>query len=139
MIIARLGFKGSAWQTMEFDLFVISCWHIWKARNKEVFSDLVIRVVLVMNQILSLLEIVTKTCNNNKGSSSGNHLNLESTNSTFHGSSFGNPGKAGFGSLIQDNHGHWIMWNFIQHKCKTSSYIPWHWCGLARRISPSNL
>ncbi|KAG5051102.1 hypothetical protein JHK87_003300 [Glycine soja] len=67
-----------------------------------------------MNQILSLLKIVTRTCDKNVSQQQQRLIQWQPSQPEEHklnvdGSYFGNSSKDGFGGLIRNNHGHWIV------------------------------
>jgi hypothetical protein len=95
-------------------LFLISCWYIWKARNEELFSDTSWEDWKVLNLINTHHDATIRSfgsVHNHREarlvswkppSGAAVKLNVD-------GSSLGNPGRSGFGGLIRDTNGNWLL------------------------------
>ena len=89
---------------------LIACWFIWLSRNAEIFRDKVWPAWLVVNKYKSLMMLVQDTQVSDTSSSSPRlvppdqwfKLNID-------GSSLGNLGASGFGGIIRDSLGSFII------------------------------
>jgi hypothetical protein len=79
---------------------LISCWYIWKARNEELFSDTLWEDWKVLN--LTNTHHEARLVSWKPPSGAAVKLNVD-------GSSLGNPGRSGFGGLIRDTNGNWLL------------------------------
>lgn len=88
--------------TNQGQLFLITCWFIWRALNEGDFSDIQWSDWEILSKINSLLVVVLKAFGNafNKKQSqlASSHVPFEnSVKLNVDGSSFGNLGRSGFG------------------------------------------
>jgi len=95
-------------------LFLISCWVIWRTRNEELFSDTLWANWKVLNLIYTQHEATIRcfgSVNTHKEPclvawkppvGAAVKLNVD-------GSSLGNPGHYGFRGLIRDTNGNWLF------------------------------
>lgn len=95
-------------------LFVICCWFLWKSRNSEIFSDFRWPTWRILNQTHSLVASSIKAVG---GQVSGRGARMvkwhppppNSIKINVDGSSYGNPGRAGFGGLLRNSVGEWLI------------------------------
>lgn len=95
-------------------LFAVCCWMIWKRRNDVIFNGKNWSDWFLFNQIRTLDELVAQNFDAQKPprppkeviwsppAASCFKLNVD-------GSSLGNPWNSGFGGLIRDMYGHWLV------------------------------
>lgn len=93
--------------------FILTCWFIWRSRNEQVFNDTCWPTWLIINKIKSELDIILLTfgshpCWNNPHEVVWLPPADGSIKVNVDGSSFGNPGQAGYGGLVRNNLGEWI-------------------------------
>jgi hypothetical protein len=107
-------FTGHFASEKNVQLFLISCWYIWKARSKELFSDTYWEDWKVSNLINTHHDATIRSFG-----SVHNHMEAclvswkppsgATVKLNVDGSSLGNPGCSGFGGLICDTNGNWLL------------------------------
>lgn len=108
----RLWFKSNA--TGNFGiLFIITCWMLWRSRNKEVFSDIRWDYWWVVSWIRSLLDVIIKVFPHPSSQNEPRLVTWIPPPTTFikfnvDGRSFDNPGCWGYGGLFRDHNDNWI-------------------------------
>lgn len=94
--------------------FLITCWQIWKSRNEEIFSDTRWQDWRVLSHIRSLLDSTLKafgfgSVGKTSRVVSWHPLSSETVKLNTEGSSLGNPGNSGYGGLIRNSCGEWLL------------------------------
>lgn len=94
--------------------FAIICWFIWKARNASTFEDVSWEPWYMVNQIATLHGVLHDVYGKNPVTKGTRQVTWSSPPPDFvkinvDGSSLGNPGRSGFGGVIRNSHGEWIM------------------------------
>lgn len=95
-------------------LFVLTCWIIWRARNAVVFTDREWEDWQILSNIHSLQDSILKAFGTMVCTKKDQEViwtppmeNVIKIN--VDGSSFGNPGGSGFGVLLRNMNGDWIV------------------------------
>lgn len=94
-------------------LFLIVCWCIWKGRNAKIFSDLVWTDWYMINYIHTLHNSIHKAFGSTHNSHAVREVKWNPPADNFiklnvDGSSFGSPGRSGFGGIFRNSSGEWI-------------------------------
>lgn len=94
-------------------LFVISCWFIWRGRNEAFFSDNQWSDWQILSKINALHAAVMKSFGSATNKNQPQLVSWiapgeDSVKLNVDGSSFGNPGRSGFGGLIRNDRGEWL-------------------------------
>lgn len=95
-------------------LFAVISWFIWKVRNIAVFEDVTWEPWLIQSKIHSLCSVIHQAYRSTKSSKQNRlvvwkHPTEEFVKLNVDGSSLGNPGHLGFGGIIRNFDGAWMM------------------------------
>lgn len=95
-------------------LFAAACWIIWKSRNAAIFNDMEWTNWYTINQVHTLHEDILHAFVAHSPTRMIKSVIWRPPPTDFcklnvDGSSFGNPGNSGFGGLIRDALGQWII------------------------------
>lgn len=95
-------------------LFVLICWFVWRSRNAEAFSDDKWPLWRINNLIWSNMDSISIGLGSSTNMKSPRFIAWhrpegETVKLNVDGSSFGNPGRSGYGGLIRNNSGGWLI------------------------------
>lgn len=95
-------------------VFIVTCWVIWRARNQYVFEDIQWSIWTILNKIRTHHEAIMSAYGSSSFSRpvrqvqwcppSGNAVKLN-----VDGSCIGNPGRSGYGGLLRNANGEWLL------------------------------
>lgn len=93
--------------------FIVACWMIWKAINAAVFTDKNWEDWHTVNQIHVQSETIRCTLQSSASNRTQKEVIWSPPPENFiklnvDGSSFGNPGRSGYGGFLRDVYGQWI-------------------------------